>query len=1024
VLRGLLGFEERVKHYEAQKVLGCGGFSAVYLAKDLKYDRDVALKELFGLDEEDIKRFEHEAAILRRLSHPQLPRFYEHFEHKGKYYLAMEFIPGQTSHDIVVDKQKGGEKVREVVAFGWALQLCDAVAYLHKEGIIHRDIKPDNVRLTPKGEICLVDLGIAKRVSPEAPSVTVVHGLTQGYAPIEQYATRASKYKGRTDERTDIYAMGATLYTVVTNLIPPDARALVAGTEILPPIQAVHPQISNQFAMTIERAMELMPENRFASVVDMRLAFEGKVVLDPVPPKKESAKAKGSPFLFSDGREARELGEFVSISDQLWEDAKGHLYEGHIEQWDWLPLNAKFGLVTRAREIRENEPNQDMGLDDWLEMAAQVAEVQRKRPQITLSVNPSPPVDFGEIQDWDAEARSIQLQLKLEGSRTRRSVVGCAPCLETSTSQIEWSPDGLAALDVALKPGAGLDIGEHVLPEAVWLETDHQKQTVAARITVKPSIEIVEIEVEPISLDFGRVDPRRPPELTLTVRNPGKESWQGNIETEPWLRVTPNQVKCDAGGEATVKVSLPQKTLEQPGDYHERKAIAIRVGDQVRSVAARLTVLAPAAVTVSPETLDFGKIDSTRCPVLQLRLHYSGESEWQGSITTEVPWLEIRGTAESPSQENVTTIMVAPKPEGLPAPGDYYEEEAITISGEGQVVTVAARLVAVEPSLEFSTALIDFGQVANAKATKPESVKVHNPSLFEWQGKARSTVPWLGIKPARVVCGAGKHTSLKASLTPSLAQLNAGPLHQPSAILVEGMGQEYGVDAQLTFLPPPPGFLEIDPPVVDFGPVSDWMMAKPQPIKLRNRGTQALRLSIDPRLSWLDVQPRVIECPPGDCVEMMVSLSKMAHRLRPAPYLRPEAIAIKGAGDPRYLDVNLEIIRSKRRPKPKTGIEIRPLVIDFGQIGKLKNQVIELKVSNHTRSKWTGLVACKYPWLECTPAVVECPPGRDVIISVRLGRLFTKLPAKEYDRAEAIVIKGKEDDKVFHIRVRLRKIKP
>ena len=285
MLRGLLGFGERIDGYEAQKVLGCGGFSAVYLAKDLKHNHDVALKELFGLDDEDTKRFEHEAAILRRLSHPQLPRFYEHFEHEGKRYLVMEFIPGQSLHDIVVEKQESGEKVRDVVAFGWALQLCDAVAYLHKERIIHRDIKPDNVRLTPIGEICLVDLGIAKSISPNGRSDTVVHGLTPGYAPIEQYPTRASGYQGRTDERTDIYALGATLYTVATNLTPPDARALAAGTETLPRIQAIHPQISNQFAMTIERAMELKPEHRFASVVDMKRALERKTL--PYPDLQE-----------------------------------------------------------------------------------------------------------------------------------------------------------------------------------------------------------------------------------------------------------------------------------------------------------------------------------------------------------------------------------------------------------------------------------------------------------------------------------------------------------------------------------------------------------------------------------------------------------------------------------------------------------------------------------------------------------------------------------------------------------------
>ena len=1033
-LRGLLGFGERVKDYEAQKVLGCGGFSAVYKAKDVKHDRDVAIKELFALDDQDIKRFEHEAAILSRLSHPQLPRFYDHFEHKDKRYLVMEFIRGQSLADIVIEKQERGEKVREVVAFGWALQLCDAVAYLHKESIIHRDVKPDNVRLTPTGEVCLVDLGIAKRISPGAPAVTVVHGLTQGYAPIEQYATRTSKYRGRTDERTDVYAIGATLYTVVTNLIPTDARAMKAETDILPPIQAVHPQISDRFAMTIERAMELMPEDRFASVVDMKRAFTREMPPYPAPgpeqeekereekkrKKKRKKEEESSSFLFADGSEAGNLGDFVAICDKLWEDAKVHLYEGHIEQWAWLPLNGKFGLVTKAREIRENEPNQDVGLDAWLEMAAQVTKVQRERPQIALSVNPPAPVDLGEIVDWDAEVRSIRLRLELRGSRTRRSVVGCAPCLEVSASQIDWPSDGLATLDVSLKPGAALDVGEHPLPEAVWLETDHQKQTIAARVVVKSP---VKIEVEPTSLDFGRVDPKHCPMHTLTIRNPGKEKWQGSIETVPWLKASPRQITCDAGDQVSVRASLPKRILRQPGDYQEQAAIVIRVGDDVRSVAARLTVLPqPPIVTVSPEKLDFGQVDSKHCPVRQLGLRYRGEAEWKGGIET-VPWLEIQSVAESPSEKGVTEITIVPRLDALSTPRVYEKKKAVTISGEDLVTTVAARLVAAEPALEFSTALIDFGQVADAKTTKSASVKAYNPSLFEWRGTARSTVPWLRIEPESVVCDAGKHASLKTSLTPQLAQLEAGALHQPAAFLVEGMGQKYSLDAQLTFLPPEVsakvGPLEINPSSADFGQVWDWETAQTQRVTLRNAGTKALHLKFAPKYPWLNVNPRFVKCPAGDHAEVVVSLSKMASRLRVKPYHRPEAITIEGAGETRHLAVDLEIVE----PPADTGIVIKPLVVDFGRVSKAENQVQEVRVSNYSRSKWTGRVTWRYPWLECTPAVIECLPERTVVISVHLGQLFARLAAKEYDRPEAIAIRGKEDDRVFHVRVRLQKLK-
>ena len=1013
-LLGLLGFGEVVNGYEPRKVLGCGGFSAVYMAKDLKNDREVALKELFELDEKEVKRFDHEAEVLGRLSHPQLPRYYDHFENKGQRYLVMEFIRGQSLHDIVLEKKKQGEMVREVVAFGWALQLCDALAYLHGEGIIHRDIKPDNVRLTPTGEICLVDLGIAKRIMPGTANVTMVHGLTPGYAPIEQYASRTSRYKGRTDERTDVYALGATLYTVVTNLIPPDARALVAGTEILAPVQAVHPQISDRFAITLERATELQPQARFASITEMKSSFEGKVI-EPPPPITEG---KGSPFLFSDGREARNLAEFISLCDESW--AKEHLYQGHIEQWDWLPANGKFGLVTKAREIRENQPNQDIGLDEWLEMAAQVAKIERKRPQVVLSVEPTPPIDWGEVRDWDAESRSIQLRLKLEGSRTRRSVVGCAPCLEVSSTEIDWPSSGVTTLDVALRPGAALELGEQPLPEAVWLETDHQKQVIEGRIVVRAPIEI---EVEPTKLDFGRVDPKRPETRALTIRNPGKEGWKGSLETESWLEASPRRIACDAGGEIEVEIRLGKEALERPGKYRDESAVRIRVEDQIREVQAQASLR---VFRVSPHELDFETIDAAHQPLRQFQLHVAGEAEWHGESVAKVPWLEIRKVAELSDGDTGVEITVAVQPDGLEGPGVYEEEQAIVISEKEETVsTVAARLVASEPSLEFSTQVVDFGRVTDCKSASPQQIRIHNPSLFEWRGTVQVNAPWLEIKPASLSCAGGKDVVLEIDLSSKIDEMSPESLQQTDAILVEGMGQEYSLGAKLAFLPPPKPEpetetedLQVDPPSVDFGQVPAWTMAKPQRIELRNAGNEDLRLRIESTLPWVGIEPRIVDCPAGGRVEVTVSLSQMARHLRPGPYARPGAISIVGGPNPQHLEVRLEI-----KPVTKTGIEVEPAVLDFGQVAGPAQSEREIKITNYDETAWAGRVSSIYPWLEYSPTVVQCLAGQMTIVSVRLSRRYFKsLLAKDYDRAEAIVIRGQTDDKVFCIGVRLTKV--
>ncbi len=204
--------------YRIQGILGKGGMGIVYTALDESLGVNVVVKEN-SLEEEDaIQQFRREATILAGLRHQNLPRVTDHFVIKGQgQYLVMDFIEGE---DLKMRLQRlGALPEREVLLMGIAIS--DALDYLHSltPPVLHRDIKPGNIRITPDGHVFLVDFGLAKQVESGQLTATGARGLTPGYSPPEQYGT------ARTDGRSDIYALGATLYTALTGFPPEDGLA-------------------------------------------------------------------------------------------------------------------------------------------------------------------------------------------------------------------------------------------------------------------------------------------------------------------------------------------------------------------------------------------------------------------------------------------------------------------------------------------------------------------------------------------------------------------------------------------------------------------------------------------------------------------------------------------------------------------------------------------------------------------------------------------------------------------------------
>jgi serine/threonine protein kinase len=275
--------------YLIVRQLGQGGMGAVYEALDQRLDTTVALKETLFTDERLRKQFEREARLLARLHHPALPRVSDHFPEGDGQFLVMQFIAGDDLAEMMARKN-GPFPPHQVLA--WADQLLDALDYLHTQDpqIVHRDIKPQNLKLTARGQIILLDFGLAKGQAGEISRVTTaasIFGYTPNYAPLEQIQGLG------TDARSDLYALAATFYHLMTGVKPPDAltraAALVNGQpDPLRLASEENDTVTQETAVVLRKAMSQNRDQRYANAVEMRKAFQGPHQADTVGNRGEA----------------------------------------------------------------------------------------------------------------------------------------------------------------------------------------------------------------------------------------------------------------------------------------------------------------------------------------------------------------------------------------------------------------------------------------------------------------------------------------------------------------------------------------------------------------------------------------------------------------------------------------------------------------------------------------------------------------------------------------------------------------
>lgn len=261
--------------YRVVSLMGAGGMGAVYRAYDPVLNRPVAVKQLqpdplTGQTPEQIQQqFLREAQSLAALHHPNLPRVTDYFIDGNLHYLVMDFIEGKSLQELLLETSGG---LPEAQVLDWADQLLSALDYIHRNRLIHRDIKPSNIRLTPDGRIFLVDFGLVKAFDQAHPNtISLIRGVgTPEYAPPEQYDTSS----GHTDERSDIFSLGATLYHLLAGRAPTSVSTRMAEPARFQPPRAINADLSPEVERVILRAMELERAKRFASAADMRQALQ------------------------------------------------------------------------------------------------------------------------------------------------------------------------------------------------------------------------------------------------------------------------------------------------------------------------------------------------------------------------------------------------------------------------------------------------------------------------------------------------------------------------------------------------------------------------------------------------------------------------------------------------------------------------------------------------------------------------------------------------------------------------------
>jgi eukaryotic-like serine/threonine-protein kinase len=344
--------------YQITNLLGKGGMGAVYCALHLELNIQVAIKQIILTGDKDfITAFKQEAQLLANLNHEAIPSVTDYFDENDNQFFVMELIDGEDlMHKLKRVQQNGQRTLPFAEVFEICLKLLDVLDYLHSNKIIHRDIKPANVKIDGEGNLKLIDFGVAKgSLYPTQDYSTLLKGGTKNYSPPEQLKEE------KTDCRSDIYSLGATIYRLLSGIVPPDSlseRALkiaVGETDPLFLLSEINCEVPKLFAEIIKQSMNLDLNKRFDSAEAMKSAMINLTPNKPlneieletiVHPKAKELQRIEAEFFFSQAEKETNLDQKLELYtkaiyfDSLFADAYNNRGVSYFESGDYeLAIN-------------------------------------------------------------------------------------------------------------------------------------------------------------------------------------------------------------------------------------------------------------------------------------------------------------------------------------------------------------------------------------------------------------------------------------------------------------------------------------------------------------------------------------------------------------------------------------------------------------------------------------------------------------------------------------------------------------
>jgi serine/threonine protein kinase len=294
--------EVLAQRYELEELVGTGGMSSVFRAHDRLLDRKVALKVLhqqYAADEEYLERFRREARSVAALSHPNIVTVIDRGDHEGRQFIVFEYIEGENLKRLI--ERRGPAPV--ATALELAMQIARGLSFAHQQGLVHRDVKPQNVLLNGDGQAKVTDFGIAR-------SLDVQHGMTQTGTVLgtSDYIAPEQAQGQRVDEHTDVYSLGVVLYELLTTEVPFPGENFVAVAmrhinEPPPPIRDKRPDVPPRVEAAVQKAMAKRPEDRFPTMVEFcheleaclaELQSAGTQIARPVSERKPARDRRSS----------------------------------------------------------------------------------------------------------------------------------------------------------------------------------------------------------------------------------------------------------------------------------------------------------------------------------------------------------------------------------------------------------------------------------------------------------------------------------------------------------------------------------------------------------------------------------------------------------------------------------------------------------------------------------------------------------------------------------------------------------